>query len=65
MSKKGTSLFLPKNFFTDDRLVRAVRRAKIALAELSTFASGLTYVGGWIKASVNLSYAYIAKIIRE
>ena len=37
-----------------------MRRGKITLAELSTFDSGLIDVGGGIKASVNLSYAYIA-----
>ena len=59
--KKGTSLLLPKDFLTDDRPVRAVRRTKVTPAELSTIASVLIEIGGGIKDSVNLSYSYIAK----
>ena len=57
LSKKGKSLF--EDFLTHDRLVRAIRRTKITPADLST--SVLINIGCRSRASVNLSYAYIAR----
>ena len=57
--KKGKSLF--EDSLTDDRLVRGVRRTKITPADLSTSASVLINIGCRSRASVNLSYAYIAR----
>ena len=61
IGKKVKSLLLSEDYFTDDRLVRAFRRANITPTELSAIASGLIEICGGNKDSFNLICSYIAK----
>ena len=59
--KKGIPLFLPVYFLKNRRLVRAVKRTNISLAELSKILSVLIYSRGGKYILLILVNAYIKK----